>query len=103
MWDILGWVLLGVLSGVVARRSMPEESVHKELMTILVGVLGSLVGGVIGRFILGYGGTDTTGQILEPNFFLSLLIAIIGSLVFLGLYKLLTVVLKGARSKAVHA
>ena len=49
--EILGWVLLGLFSGLIARRVMPGEEKGGCLITIILGILGAVVGGWIGRHV----------------------------------------------------
>jgi uncharacterized membrane protein YeaQ/YmgE (transglycosylase-associated protein family) len=45
---ILGWIVFGLVVGAVARFIMPGRQSMGLLMTIVLGVLGSFVGGFLG-------------------------------------------------------
>jgi len=47
--EIAGWVLLGLFAGLIARRVMPGEEKGGCFVTIILGILGAVVGGWIGR------------------------------------------------------
>ena len=47
---IIGWILFGLLVGVLARLFVPGPSDFRGcLPTVLLGMIGSVVGGFIGR------------------------------------------------------
>jgi uncharacterized membrane protein YeaQ/YmgE (transglycosylase-associated protein family) len=55
---LVGWVLIGIVVGTIASPHHPGEDSMGRLGTMLVGITGSLVGGV-GTYLLGYGVTPT--------------------------------------------
>jgi len=52
---ILGWILFGFLVGVIAKLLMPGKDPGGLIVTILLGIGGSLMGGFIGRALGGEG------------------------------------------------
>ena len=44
--DILSWVLFGLLAGIIARCIMPGKEHMGIFMTMIVGIIGALIGGV---------------------------------------------------------
>jgi len=80
---ILSWIIFGLIAGAIAKAIMPGTQGGSWLVTIILGILGAFVGGVIGTYILGWG--DITGF----NF-RSFILAIGGSLILLWLYGRLT-------------
>lgn len=54
---ILGWILLGLLAGAIAKLLMPGDQRGGCLLTTILGVVGALVGGFIGQ-AMGYGGVE---------------------------------------------
>ncbi|MGH3858988.1 GlsB/YeaQ/YmgE family stress response membrane protein [Actinokineospora sp.] len=80
---ILGWIVLGLVAGLIAKAIMPGNDPGGAIVTILIGIVGAILGGFIGNAIFG-GGLGT---------FFSLrtwLLAILGSLILLGVYRLVT-------------
>ena len=70
--DLLGWIILGFLAGSISGWFVGARSAQGCLPTILVGVIGAIVGGWLARE-LGFG---------QPGGFVSaLVVAIIGSMV----------------------
>lgn len=70
--DLLGWILLGFLAGAISGWVVGTRSVQGCLPTIVVGILGAVIGGWIAR---GIGNDPVTG------FFGALVFAIVGSIV----------------------
>ncbi|HKP14290.1 MAG TPA: GlsB/YeaQ/YmgE family stress response membrane protein, partial [Blastocatellia bacterium] len=58
--DIIGWLIVGLIVGALARLIMPGRDPMGCLMTALLGIAGSVVGGLIGRLI-GWGARDNRG------------------------------------------
>jgi uncharacterized membrane protein YeaQ/YmgE (transglycosylase-associated protein family) len=78
---ILTWILFGLIAGAVAKLLMPGNDPGGWIITIVIGIAGAILGGWIGTMI-GFG--DVTGFNIR-----SLLVAVVGSLVLLGGYRLL--------------
>lgn len=76
---ILSWIVMGLIVGVVAKFLMPGRDPGGIIVTILLGIAGSFVGGYLGSF-LGLG--TFTGFNLG-----SMLLAIGGAIVLLILYR----------------
>jgi uncharacterized membrane protein YeaQ/YmgE (transglycosylase-associated protein family) len=51
--QVLGLIITGLIVGALARLIIPGRQRMGILMTILVGVAGSLVGGFVGQAIFG--------------------------------------------------
>lgn len=88
MLDILGWIVFGLIAGAIAKAVMPGRDPGGVFITILLGIVGSLVGGFIGRALLGYGTINDANDLSRPGFLMSLVLAVIGAVVLLGLYRL---------------
>jgi len=75
---ILLWILFGLIVGVVAKFLMPGSGPRGIIITIVLGIVGALLGGWIGS-MLGLGGI--TGFDIR-----SMLIAIGGAMLVLLIY-----------------
>ena len=51
---VIGWILLGLGAGLVAKHVVPGDGPGGLILTVLIGVAGALVGGAIAR-TFGYG------------------------------------------------
>jgi uncharacterized membrane protein YeaQ/YmgE (transglycosylase-associated protein family) len=75
--SFLAWIIVGLIAGWLAKRLMPGPEPGGFLATLLIGVIGAVVGG----WLFGRG---TTGVNLY-----SVVVATIGAVVFLAVWKLL--------------
>jgi uncharacterized membrane protein YeaQ/YmgE (transglycosylase-associated protein family) len=76
---ILGWIVFGLIVGIVAKLFMPGRDPGGLIVTALLGVVGAVIGGFIGRSLGLYGPEDSAG------FFMALL----GSLLLLAVYRMM--------------
>ena len=81
--SIIGWIVLGLIAGAIAKAILPGRQGGGWLITLLLGVVGALLGGWIGSAIFNVG--------LENFWSLQTwLIAILGSIVVLLIWGLFT-------------
>jgi len=52
---ILGWIIIGLIAGAIARWLMPGPDPMGWLGTIVLGIVGSLVGGTLLNLLFGGG------------------------------------------------
>jgi len=52
---IIGWIIIGLIAGAIARWIMPGADPMGWLGTIVLGIVGSLVGGTLLNLITGGG------------------------------------------------
>ena len=88
MFAIIGWIVFGLIAGIIAKAIMPGRDPGGAIVTILLGIAGSIVGGFIGRALFGYGRT-ASGDISEPGTIMSMVFAVIGAIVLLAGYRLI--------------
>lgn len=74
---IIGWILFGLLVGVVAKFLMPGRDPGGFVITAVLGIVGGLVGGFVGRAMGWYRDGDAVG----------FLMAVIGAIIVLALYR----------------
>src|SRR5215472_19298192 len=82
MGSIIGWAIFGLIAGAIAKLIMPGKDPGGLLITMLLGIAGAEVGGLIGRAL--WGSQGVTGWGLGSWF-----LAIAGALVLLFLYRLI--------------
>ena len=46
--SFIGWILIGLIMGAIARAILPGKAAGGWIVTLIVGVLGALLGGWIG-------------------------------------------------------
>ena len=89
MIGILGWIIFGLIAGLIAKAIMPGKDPGGCIITILIGIAGSLIGGFIGRALLGYGRYGDSRDLSHPGFLMSLGLAVVGAIILLALYRLI--------------
>lgn len=90
MLAIIGWIVFGLIAGVIAKAIMPGRDPGGAIITILLGIAGAVIGGFIGRSLFGYGrAAGDSGDISQPGFLVSLVLAVVGAIVLLGVYRLI--------------
>jgi len=77
-YGFLGWIVVGLIAGALAKWIMPGKDPGGILVTILIGIAGGLVGGFISSR-LGLGGN---GNIIN------ILIATAGAVLLLWIYRM---------------
>jgi len=90
MLAIIGWIVFGLIVGLIAKAIMPGKDPGGTIVTILIGIVGSVIGGFIGRALFSYGRATDTGDINQPGFFMSLVLGVVGAIILLAIYRLLT-------------
>ncbi|MBW3574239.1 MAG: GlsB/YeaQ/YmgE family stress response membrane protein [Actinobacteria bacterium] len=78
---IIGWVLLGLVAGVIAKAIMPGDDPGGIVVTILLGIVGALIGGFLANALLG---RDVNEEFFDLATWVS---AIVGALVVLAIYR----------------
>ena len=81
---IIGWILLGIVGGVIAKALLPGNDPGGLIVTIIIGVVGALLGGFLAR-ALGLG--DPIDEFFDVSTWLA---AIIGSMILLVIYRAVT-------------
>jgi uncharacterized membrane protein YeaQ/YmgE (transglycosylase-associated protein family) len=76
---VIGWIIFGLIVGIIAKFLMPGRDPGGFIITILLGIAGALVGGYLGRAAGWYREGDPVG----------FLMAVLGSIVLLALYRML--------------
>ena len=61
MLGVLGWIVFGLIVGVIAKLLMPGPDPGGTILTILLGIAGALIGGFLGRAVGLYGPNDAAG------------------------------------------
>jgi uncharacterized membrane protein YeaQ/YmgE (transglycosylase-associated protein family) len=79
MFSIVGWIIFGLIIGALAKLVMPGRDPGGIIVTIVLGIVGALLGGWLGRAIGLYGPDEAAGFVM----------ALLGALILLGLYRLL--------------
>lgn len=76
-YGILGWIVVGLIAGVLAKWIMPGKDPGGIFITILIGIVGGVLGGLI---------ASQLG--IEGGNIVNILIATAGAILLLFLYRL---------------
>jgi len=79
---ILSWIVFGLIAGAVAKFLMPGRDPGGCIITIIIGVIGSVLGGYLAT-LLGFGGIS--GFDLRSFF-----IAVLGSIILLLIWRMIS-------------
>lgn len=79
---IIAWIVLGLIAGAIAKAIMPGRDPGGVIITMLIGIVGAVIGGWVGALITGTG--------LNGFTLWSILLAIVGSLLLLWIYRAAT-------------
>lgn len=75
--ELLGWILVGLFAGAIARLVMPGRDPGGCILTILLGIAGALLAGYVGRLM----GIYERGQ--QASF----IAAVLGAIALLAVYR----------------
>jgi uncharacterized membrane protein YeaQ/YmgE (transglycosylase-associated protein family) len=81
MLTLLGFLILGIIAGALARLLVPGRDPMGILGTMLLGIVGSFVGGFLANLLLNRG---AEGGLLQPS---GLIGSIIGAVIALLIYR----------------
>lgn len=79
---ILTWIVLGLISGAIAKGLMSGREQGGFMVTALLGIVGAFVGGLTGSEITGVGLTGLSRW--------SIVLAVLGSLLLLWIHRVTT-------------
>jgi uncharacterized membrane protein YeaQ/YmgE (transglycosylase-associated protein family) len=78
---ILSWIVFGLVVGVIAKLLMPGKDPGGFIVTMLLGIAGSLIGGFIGRAFTGNAAGDSAGA--------GYIMSIVGAILLLAIYRMM--------------
>jgi len=77
--DFIWMIIVGLVAGLLARAIKPGNDAMGWIMTIVLGIVGAILGG----FIAGLIGIDADGG------FIGLIFSVIGAIILLFLYEMI--------------
>ncbi|MEO5774769.1 MAG: GlsB/YeaQ/YmgE family stress response membrane protein [Sphingomicrobium sp.] len=78
-YGIIGWIVIGLIAGGIAKLLMPGKDPGGCFITILLGIGGALLAGFLGRALGWYGPNEGAGFVA----------AVVGAFILLALYRLI--------------
>ena len=79
MFGVIGWIVFGLIVGIVAKLLMPGRDPGGFIVTVLLGIAGALLGGFLGRSLGWYGPEDGAG----------FLMSLVGAILLLAIYRMM--------------
>jgi uncharacterized membrane protein YeaQ/YmgE (transglycosylase-associated protein family) len=83
MLGFIWWLIIGLIAGAIARLIMPGRDAMGWIATILLGIVGSILGGLVSWAIWG---PDETGRGFQPA---GLLLSILGAIIVLWIWRMM--------------
>ena len=79
IWNWISWAIFGLIAGALAKAIMPGKDPGGFWVTMLIGIIGAILGGWISTLLLNY----------DPNNWSigGFLVAIAGALILLFVYR----------------
>jgi uncharacterized membrane protein YeaQ/YmgE (transglycosylase-associated protein family) len=77
MFGILGWIFFGLVVGIIAKLLMPGKDPGGFVITVVLGIVGALLGGAVGRLAGLYAPGEPAG----------LFMSIVGAILLLFVYR----------------
>ena len=83
MMGFIWMIIIGLIAGALARLIMPGRDPMGIVMTIILGIVGSILGGLVSWAIWG---PETEGGAFRPA---GLLLSILGAIIVLWIYRMI--------------
>jgi uncharacterized membrane protein YeaQ/YmgE (transglycosylase-associated protein family) len=78
---LIFWIIVGLIAGALAKLIMPGDDPGGVVVTIIIGIVGALIGGFL-LHLLGIGGGAGRG-----GFVFSIIAGVIGAVILLAIYR----------------
>jgi uncharacterized membrane protein YeaQ/YmgE (transglycosylase-associated protein family) len=79
---ILGWIVLGLIAGAIAKAVLPGDDPGGIIVTMIIGIVGAILGGFLAQVLFG---RETVDEFFDVSTWLT---AIVGSIILLVLYRM---------------
>ena len=76
---IISWIVVGLIAGILGKLIMPGRDPGGFLLTIVIGMIGAIVGGFVVQLL---GGAGVTGFNIW-----SILVATLGAIILLAIFR----------------
>ena len=79
---LLFWIIVGLIAGALAKFALPGDDPGGIIVTIIIGIVGAILGGWL-LSLLGIGAGARSG-----GWIFSIIAGVIGAVILLGIYRL---------------
>jgi len=80
---LIFWIIVGLIAGALGKLIMPGDDPGGIIITIILGIVGAVIGGFL-LSLLGIGAGAGSG-----GFIYSIIAGVIGAVILLGIYRLI--------------
>ena len=84
--SLIIWLVIGFVAGYLAKLIMPGPDGGGVILTTILGIVGAVVGGFLGNALFG----QNTNANDSPLNLMSFVMAVVGAIVVLAIYRLAT-------------
>lgn len=84
---LISWLIIGAVIGLIARAIMPGKQAMGLGSTIVLGVIGALVGGFIGGL---FGPKGVSGVFSDPWSIWTIVLSVVGAIIVMVIYGAVT-------------
>lgn len=91
MWAIIIiWIVFGLAVGLIAKALMANRHKSNLMMTIVLGIGGAILGGILSSFIFGFGShaPRSAEDFTTPSVLLSIIFAVLGAIVLSAVFQI---------------
>ncbi len=79
MFGILGWIIFGLVAGIIAKALMPGKDPGGFVITAVLGIAGAVIGGFVGQALGFYREGEPAGFVMS----------VLGAVLLLALYRVI--------------
>jgi uncharacterized membrane protein YeaQ/YmgE (transglycosylase-associated protein family) len=79
---IIGWIVLGLIAGAIAKAVLPGDDPGGIIVTMIIGIVGAILGGFLAQVLFD---VNTVDEFFDISTWLT---AIIGAIILLVVYRL---------------
>jgi uncharacterized membrane protein YeaQ/YmgE (transglycosylase-associated protein family) len=84
MYNLISWIVFGLVAGVIAKLLMPGKDPGGCIVTMLLGIAGAVIGGFLAQVI---GIAGESGRFGDRGFLIRMAFAVIGAIIILAIYR----------------
>jgi uncharacterized membrane protein YeaQ/YmgE (transglycosylase-associated protein family) len=84
--DIISWIVVGGIAGVIAKMLMPGKDPRGCIFTIILGIVGAFLAGYLSHLL---GIADETKAVGDRGFITKIIFGVVGAFIILLVYRLI--------------
>ena len=84
--DIISWIVVGAVAGVIAKLLMPGKDPGGCVITIVLGIVGAVLAGYLAHLLRI---SDETKAVGDRGFLTKVAFGVVGAIIILAVYRLI--------------